>query len=489
MRTPNSDGIERPSRRTGSIVRLHYLFALLTLATLGASLWLTQTLSANYSESLGKYREWAGFDLRASDISKQLSSMQSVAASAIDAQGGAAVRQKREIPFERIASLISTLRKDVGDEAIRGYRTVPRILALLSEAERAARFMRTESAAVIAAANANDDRGVHAHWSAMVRAQRIAVIKVDQLRGVIQETQDQWWSRHVVLIDEISRYELLIGGVLLAIVAFITALGHRLQFQFSSIADGLRAAEKQRSAEAKRFESFAEIASDWMWETDENLKLTFVSDGISSLGLTADEMLGHDLFRNVSRPADTANAYPRTQVLLRRRQPITAALLPFIDPAEGVAWITTHAVPMFSGDETFQGYRGVSRNITKLIETQNELSAAKTRYESLSESTDAIVYRLRLGDPWKVEYLSPNTERFFGVPAQQLVGLPANEILWWVVHRSDRARHQEALIQAVAARAPYEIEYRMKSPFGGYKHMLERGRVVDGARGEAPTLD
>ena len=180
MRTPNSDGIERPSRRTGSIVRLHYLFALLTLATLGASLWLTQTLSANYSESLGKYREWAGFDLRASDISKQLSSMQSVAASAIDAQGGAAVRQPREIPFERIASLISTLRKDVGDEAIRGYRTVPRILALLSEAERAARFMRTESAAVIAAANANDDRGVHAHWSAMVRAQRIAVIKVDQ---------------------------------------------------------------------------------------------------------------------------------------------------------------------------------------------------------------------------------------------------------------------------------------------------------------------
>ncbi len=487
MPTPDTDGMGR--HRAASIVGLHYLFAALTLATLGASLWLTQSLSTSYTESLDEYREWDNFDLRVGDLSRQLSSLQTIASKAIDSQDAGIVHKHQDIPFERIANLIVTLKRGLDDEAVWGHKTVPRIQSLLSETERAARLMHAEAVAMFEAANAHHDKGVHTHWASMVRAERIAHLKILQLRSVIQETQDQWWSRHVAHIDEVWRFEILIGAFLIAIVAFVTSFGHRLQFRFSSIAHGLRAAEKQRSVEAKRFESFAEIASDWMWETDETAKLTFVSDGISALGIAVNEMLGHELFRGVSRSADMANAYPRVQLLLRQRQPIKGTLLPFRLPSGGVAWITTHAVPVFSEHGAFQGYRGVSRNITKLVEAQNELNASKTRYESLSESIDGVVYRLRLDDPWKVEYLSPNTERFFGVPAQQLVGLPANEILWWVIHRSDRARHQEALIQAAAARASYEIEFRMKSPFGGYKHMLERGRVVDGARGEAPILD
>ncbi len=110
------------------------------------------------------------------------------------------------------------------------------------------------------------------------------------------------------------------------------------------------------------------------------------------------------------------------------------------------------------------------------------LADSEFRYQSLSESMDGVVYRVRLGSKWLLEYLSPNTQRFFGVPASQLVGLPADQILWWVIRKRDRARHRAAIDHAIETREPYEIEYEMKAP-SGYRWVLERGRVIEA---EAP---
>ncbi|MBP6013351.1 MAG: PAS domain-containing protein [Alphaproteobacteria bacterium] len=118
------------------------------------------------------------------------------------------------------------------------------------------------------------------------------------------------------------------------------------------------------------------------------------------------------------------------------------------------------------------------------------LALSEERYKSLSASMDGVVYRVRLGEQWLLEYLSPNTERFFGVAPPQLVGLPADQILWWVIRRRDRERHRVVIDHAVASRKPYEVEFQVKTPDGKYRWVLERGRVVDGAGpGEAPTLD
>jgi PAS domain S-box-containing protein len=129
----------------------------------------------------------------------------------------------------------------------------------------------------------------------------------------------------------------------------------------------------------------------------------------------------------------------------------------------------------------------VQRRVNRL---SGELSASESRYQSLSESIDGVVYRVRLGPTWTLEYLSPNTHRFFGVSASQLIGLPADQILWWVVRRRDRARHRAAIDAAIRTREPYEIEYEMKGPDGAYRWILERGRVADGdTPGQAPCLD
>lgn len=128
----------------------------------------------------------------------------------------------------------------------------------------------------------------------------------------------------------------------------------------------------------------------------------------------------------------------------------------------------------------------VQRRLSRL---GRELADSERRYHSLSESMDGIVYRVRLGTPWVLEYLSPNTDRIFGMPASQLIGRPARKVLWWMVRQRDRDRHRAAIEKAVRTGEPYEIEYEIKAP-EGFRWVLERGRVVQSdVKGQAPSLD
>ncbi|MEQ1868138.1 MAG: PAS domain-containing protein, partial [Micropepsaceae bacterium] len=128
----------------------------------------------------------------------------------------------------------------------------------------------------------------------------------------------------------------------------------------------------------------------------------------------------------------------------------------------------------------------VHRRVSRL---SGALATSEQRYQSLSESMDGVVYRVRLGSTWVLEYLSPNTQRFFGVPASHLISLPADQILWWVIRPRDRARHRAAIDHAIRTREPYEVEYEIKTP-GGYRWVLERGRVAGGTEaGDVPSLD
>lgn len=129
----------------------------------------------------------------------------------------------------------------------------------------------------------------------------------------------------------------------------------------------------------------------------------------------------------------------------------------------------------------------IQRRVSRL---SGELAASEERYHGLSQSIDGIVYRVRLGEKWTLEYLSPNTQRFFNVPSSLLVGLPADQIFWWVIRGRDRKRHRAAIDTAIRTRQPYEIEYEVRSPSGDYSWVLERGRVADGeGPGQAPYLD
>ncbi len=127
---------------------------------------------------------------------------------------------------------------------------------------------------------------------------------------------------------------------------------------------------------------------------------------------------------------------------------------------------------------------------TRYSHLDNELERSKEEYENLAQSLNGVVYRVRLGREWILEYMSANSEQLFGVPSAKVVGQRADLVLWWMVRKRDRQRHLDTLNEAIRTRAPYVLEYQVRAPSGGYLWIMERGRVVDPKLpGEAPYID
>jgi PAS domain S-box-containing protein len=478
-RTPSMIGRESP------VVWLHYLFAALTLVTIGTSLWLFHSLSVSYGETLREHREWAGFDSRIAEIERSLSTIEFITSNAV----GASDVARATIATERVAAMMADLRREFDREAREKHLTMDRVFAALSEAEKGARQMGQEAVAHVNARAMGRNIDAQAHWAATERAERLARIKILQLRGLVGETQDLWLADRASDLRATYKFELLIGSMVLAVVAFITVLGHRLQSRLSQAARNLEIAKQERADEARRFASFAEIGSDWMWETDEALRFTFLSEGISSIGQDPTRMIGASPFVGYLRASDTNNAYGTAKALVGQRLPLKGIILPYDIGGGQVAWISTDAVPVFASDGTFRGYRGVSLNKTKLVEAQNALAASEERYHSVLDALDGLVYRARLGKRWRIEYLSSGTKRLFGTDPYRLIGMPAKQLSAIVLHPDDAALRDQAVEQAFRTRGILELEYRVRVSGGGYRWILEHGRVSDDEPGFAPRLD
>ena len=471
--------------RAGSIIWLHYLFALLTLVTVGGSLWVFHSLSVSYRETLREHREWASYDSTIVEIERSLSTVEFVASNAV----GAADAAKATIATDGLVSRIADLRVDFEREAEDRHATMDRVLAALSEAEKNARQMSVDAIAYLKARAAGRSQDAEGHWHATERAERRARLKILQLRGLVRETQDVWLDQRAADLGATYAFEALIGSMVLAVVAFITVLGHRLQSRFSQAARNLEIARQERIAEARRFASFAEIGSDWMWETDARFRFTFVSEGIASIRQDPQRMIGFSPFGGHTATPNSENAYNTAMAHIRKHLPFKGLVMPYDIGAGHIAWISTDAVPVVAADGTFLGYRGVSRNVTGLVEAQNALTASEERYHSVLDALDGLVYRARLGDVWTMEYLSSGSKRLFGADPDRFVGMPAKALCALALHPDDVARHDLAVEQALQSRSVFEIEYRMKASDGGYRWILEHGRVTDDEPGLAPRLD
>ena len=178
-----------------------------------------------------------------------------------------------------------------------------------------------------------------------------------------------------------------------------------------------------------------------------------------------------------------------------------AKLRDFIETAQQNWW--TQRFEDIAAQRRMQGYALASAIVivglivglivlagTRVRRLGSELATSKQQYEILAESLNGVVYRVRLGEEWILEYLSGNSERLFGVPSAQVVGQRADLVLWWMLRRRERQRHRDTLKRAIETREPYVIEYQVRVASGGYLWVMERGIVRDsGVPGETPYID
>ncbi len=126
---------------------------------------------------------------------------------------------------------------------------------------------------------------------------------------------------------------------------------------------------------------FAKSSSEWLWETDENLRFVYCSPNIEQVlgtppdwyyGKTREDMLGDDYDRSV---------WAEHLLHLRNREPfLNFSYFRVADDLES-KWLSVSGQPFFDETGQFKGYRGIGRDIT--AEKTAELALQRSEAELL----------------------------------------------------------------------------------------------------------
>jgi PAS domain S-box-containing protein len=153
----------------------------------------------------------------------------------------------------------------------------------------------------------------------------------------------------------------------------------------------------------QRFRDYAETASDWLWETGPDHRVTHLSEHASAAGIAAPVTTGELRW-------EVASDFESEPEKWRQHRETLGAHLPFRDlvyrtdnrPGSPV-YIRTSGKPVFDTNGEFLGYRGVSTDITASIRAdQAELALGKaqtelahvTRVTTLGELTTSIAHEI-----------------------------------------------------------------------------------------------
>lgn len=137
----------------------------------------------------------------------------------------------------------------------------------------------------------------------------------------------------------------------------------------------------------QRFRDFAEIASDFYWEFDQDLKFTYLSDSHTRItGIPKNEFIGKKR-ENTMPPGVEPDVWKRHVAELKSHAPIKDFINSRQHPNGRTVWVSTSGQPVFNSNGVFKGYRGVGREVTDQIESETE----NARFAAAIDSLDILV--------------------------------------------------------------------------------------------------
>ena len=124
---------------------------------------------------------------------------------------------------------------------------------------------------------------------------------------------------------------------------------------------------QERTAELReseaRYRSLTELASDWYWEQDENLRFTRVSGPVlEMLGIQADILAGET--KDVQGAGWNEAEREILKAKMALRQPFLDFVYSRINPDGSHKYFQVSGEPMFDLSGRFTGYRGIGMEVT-----------------------------------------------------------------------------------------------------------------------------
>lgn len=128
-----------------------------------------------------------------------------------------------------------------------------------------------------------------------------------------------------------------------------------------------------------RFRDYAEMAADWIWETDAEHRLVFMSDRYFELtGYLPEDVIG----KTAPALSHDADRVARLNDLLNKRAPYRNYPIRLKRRDGSAMYTITSARPVLGEDGSFLGYRGTSTDYTARKQAEDDLRQARDELEA-----------------------------------------------------------------------------------------------------------
>jgi PAS domain S-box-containing protein len=231
-------------------------------------------------------------------------------------------------------------------------------------------------------------------------------------------------------------------------------------------AERTRTDELVRDSEA-RFRELADTAPALMWMTDAEGDVTFVNEGwLRFTGRTLDEEMG-DTFAMSAHPDDRDELLHRWRESFGRRAEFRCEYR-LRHHSEGYRWVLEVGTPRFARGE-FVGYVGTATDIHERKQMEDALRESEAAFRDLADTAPVMIWTT--DERGLVTFVNAGWLRYTGTTLEEELG-PS----WSLgVHPDDAPAVISSWNEKLAAREPWELEYRLRGEDGDYRWIVDRG--------------
>ncbi|MGB7299209.1 MAG: EAL domain-containing protein, partial [Burkholderiaceae bacterium] len=160
---------------------------------------------------------------------------------------------------------------------------------------------------------------------------------------------------------------------------------------------GMRAMQRQLAASEAKFRDLTLLSSDWVWESDTQDRITYVSDSVDAvLGKWARNIVGRRRWDN-DLPDALPTDWSYLKTALAEHRPFEGFEYTRVDDEGNLHHLSISGRPVFDERNAFAGYRGTGHNITRekqqrmLLELDGDIAAIMREQTDPDKVITAII--------------------------------------------------------------------------------------------------
>jgi PAS domain S-box-containing protein len=225
--------------------------------------------------------------------------------------------------------------------------------------------------------------------------------------------------------------------------------------------------EKSKAAlmeSEQKFKDLTEIASDWIWEINEQSYFTYTSDKVFDvLGYMPEELIGKRP-REVMAKYELTRTLPFLENIFMKRSAFKMHECEFVHKNKSKVILEISGIPFYDEKGNLKGYRGTANDITQKKISQTELLSANTKLSSILDNVKNIVLYETGGEN---DFYSENIKNLTGYSTKQFITNKVN--FEKLIHKSDIEEYRTILNKWKNSEDKnIKLRYRIRTESGEY---------------------